>query len=639
MKLFNLMLCGALTLGLISCSDKDDLTGGGNPDNGNSAGDFYATINLSFPTANVSRSATTDGTDDNTNSDAEYEIGQDYENNIQSLIVIMATKEGNTYKYLTHATSSSGLKGDENTKTYTLAFKHEVLQAHAGESGIYVFAIANPGTALINSIDDKKTFNFDDIFDSDAVGLQSPWKYADNTGEFLMTNKFISASVTLPAESQFPQHSTPEKAFDLGEVMVERAAVRFDFRPVTIETEKGANFYPLKESEEDGAATMAYVELTDLALFNQAKKFYYFRRVSDDGYTTGSNYAIGGREYYEGSTSGNASFNYVVGPYADLFNATYIGTGNFDIHNTGNVTSWEDLITKTTGYSSLADSKWTPISSLTKDDDTEGDNASTDGTWSPDAGGYKIWRYTTENVLPAVKNASGTAKYDYQVKGATTGVIFKGHLRAVKALEEGETAENTKNPVNFAINKHEPIYQYGKTLYGSTVNLAYTAKYAEKGTLLEVDFDKSFDITYVEANDEEKEAGKTYHQVTITINGVDQTVDQIASVTPKAGFDNAKLKANGFLVFNYNTDADPYPVYYPYYNRHNDNGNNTSMGGMEFATVRNNVYKLAVTEIKTVGKPVYAVDDPHDPDETAEIYFTVTCRMMPWVVRVNNIEF
>ena len=638
MKLFNLMLCGALTLGLISCSDKDDLTGGGNPDNGNSAGDFYATINLSFPTANGSRSATDNGQNDNTNSDAGYEIGQDYENNIQSLIVIMATKEGDTYKYLTHATSSSGLVGDKDTKTYTLAFKHEVLQDHAGESGIYVFAIANPGTALINSINDEKNFDFDDIFDSGAAGQQSPWKYADNTGEFLMTNKFISASVTLPSISQFPQHSTAEKAFNLGEVMIERAAVRFDFRPVTIPGETKANYYPIKVSDAEDAATMAYVELTDLALFNQAKKFYYFRRVSDNGYTDtdgGANYALCGREYYDGPTS----FNYVVGPYAKEFTKdNYIGGDNFYIHNNGATDmSWETLISGTTA--TIAESKWTSISSLKDDDDTAGDNPSTGGTWHDDAGGYKIWRYTTENVLPQVKNATGNNRYAYQIKGATTGVVFKGHLRPAADLKTGEDAENTENPVNYAIHKKLPIYQYGKTLYGSTINLAYTAKYAEKGTLLEVDFDKSFDITYVEANNEEQEAGKKHHQVTIKVNGVDQTVDQIASVKPKEGVDNAKLKANGFLVFKYNTDADPYPVYYPYYNRHNDNGSNTAMGGMEFATVRNNVYKLAVETIKTVGKPVYAVDDPHDPDETAEIYFTVTCKIMPWVVRLNNIDF
>ncbi len=68
------------------------------------------------------------------------------------------------------------------------------------------------------------------------------------------------------------------------------------------------------------------------------------------------------------------------------------------------------------------------------------------------------------------------------------------------------------------------------------------------------------------------------------------------------------------------------------------------MGPMEFAVVRNNVYKLAVTNISKLGHPRIPENDPDspkpdDPDESDDIYFTVTCRVLPWVVRVNNIEF
>lgn len=63
------------------------------------------------------------------------------------------------------------------------------------------------------------------------------------------------------------------------------------------------------------------------------------------------------------------------------------------------------------------------------------------------------------------------------------------------------------------------------------------------------------------------------------------------------------------------------------------------MGPMEFATVRNNVYKLAVQTINNVGKPVYDVDDPNEEDENPEVYFKVTCAVCPWVVRVNNFDF
>ena len=68
------------------------------------------------------------------------------------------------------------------------------------------------------------------------------------------------------------------------------------------------------------------------------------------------------------------------------------------------------------------------------------------------------------------------------------------------------------------------------------------------------------------------------------------------------------------------------------------------MGPMEFCTVRNNVYKLAVTEIKRLGHPRRADNDPDNPkpdtpDEKSDVYITVDSKVVPWVVRINNITF
>ena len=68
------------------------------------------------------------------------------------------------------------------------------------------------------------------------------------------------------------------------------------------------------------------------------------------------------------------------------------------------------------------------------------------------------------------------------------------------------------------------------------------------------------------------------------------------------------------------------------------------MGPMEFAVVRNNVYKLAVTNIRRLGHPRVPENDPdpvdpEDPDEEGNVYFDVQSETLPWVVRVNDIEF
>ena len=84
--------------------------------------------------------------------------------------------------------------------------------------------------------------------------------------------------------------------------------------------------------------------------------------------------------------------------------------------------------------------------------------------------------------------------------------------------------------------------------------------------------------------------------------------------------------------------------YYSYWNRHNDNGKPTEMGPMEFAVVRNNIYKLKVSKILKLGDPVDPTNPegevfPPDPDESQEISMEVEVNVLKWAVRVNDIEF
>lgn len=114
--------------------------------------------------------------------------------------------------------------------------------------------------------------------------------------------------------------------------------------------------------------------------------------------------------------------------------------------------------------------------------------------------------------------------------------------------------------------------------------------------------------------------------------------DQVGSTE-----DKSKAVAAGFTVFEPN-DQNKYEVLYYYWNRHNDNGQDGTMGPMEFAVVRNNVYKLSVTGVHKFGHPTDEgndpdPEDPDDPDESSNVYFSVTARVLPWVVRINNIEF
>ena len=226
---------------------------------------------------------------------------------------------------------------------------------------------------------------------------------------------------------------------------------------------------------------------------------------------------------------------------------------------------------------------WTSLASLTTNDNYDGD--------------YKIWCYAKENTIP------GTTAQKHNV---STGVVFKGEITA------GATASAE---VTAAMAAKKRIYVFNNVLYGAWSDVKAAA---EAGT------DATLQAAYNQA---------------------------AAGVVADAEPTGAAAAAAGFT--GYSAKNGKYYNYYYYWNRHNDNLNNDVMGIMEFAVVRNNVYKLAVNSINRFGHPTPPDPsnpdpdpepdpdpvDPDDPDESVNYYFNVTVKVLPWTVRINNIEF
>ena len=94
------------------------------------------------------------------------------------------------------------------------------------------------------------------------------------------------------------------------------------------------------------------------------------------------------------------------------------------------------------------------------------------------------------------------------------------------------------------------------------------------------------------------------------------------------------------LMENYNIAYyDGGKCYYKYWIQHNPLGDDTKMGVMEFAIVRNNVYQLEVSGIKDLGDPLPFTpgkDDPNNPDKETEVYIVVKLYVRNWVLRSNS---
>lgn len=213
-------------------------------------------------------------------------------------------------------------------------------------------------------------------------------------------------------------------------------------------------------------------------------------------------------------------------------------------------------------------------------------------------GDYKIWCYAKENTIPGI---------DAQKHNVTTGVVFKAELAA---------GEGASDAVKAAMAAGKRIYVFNNVLYGAWSDVKTAA---EAGT----------DATLQAA----------YNQAAATIS--DPATEPAGAAAAAAGFTG------------YSPKDGKYYNYYYYWNRHNDNLNNEVMGIMEFAVVRNNVYKLAVNAINRFGHPTPPDPsnpdpdpepdpdpvDPDKPDESVNYYFNVTVKVLPWTVRINNIIF
>lgn len=395
------------------------------------------------------------------------------------------------------------------------------------------------------------------------------------------------------------QDPTQKEINNEGNIRVERAVARIDFKDGS---KNGDQTYLL--GNDEGNATLK-VKLTKMALVNMSRDFYYLRRVSDDG--TNADALICGTEYSHGPQT-----NYVVDtdaaikngttwnidkgyPFKDYFNFCL---GNYEGGN------WRiDATARSQWYTSL-------ISKVIKNNGKD----------------YHTWRYVTENTIPGI---------EMQQNGITTGIVLKGQIMATdKASRKLQDAiANAKgNPAKDPI-----LYSYANTLYVTWEEVREKAFLAEET-------DRFYKAVF----------GNTpKNRLAIKSNGqtavysTDKTSpdylwqkwheQNIDSKTFQADFRKAAKKAQ-FTLYQSSTDDYEAAGYYCYYfcwSRHNDNQDNNVMGPMEFAIVRNNIYKLSVTGINRLGHPRISENDPtpitpDTPDEKDSHYLTLSVEVIPW---------
>lgn len=634
---------------IAGCSD-NELTGNHEPDvNPDASKDaVYMNVNIQLPVGGRNTRSETNSKpdDDYGTSDAGTEVGKDYENKVKSILLILADKDN---KFIACGEQTSLLQTDEKKGTVntTQKISKSALATHYNADGtlgegkekinIYLFCNPTPGLKAIfngNVPEDwmDKAGTIIESANGTVTEGASVWGGDKHQDGFLMSTATKNSVVkNIPSQlSYWDDYTSESNPFNFsginnagddskeidnkGNIKVERAVARFDFKDGSDGKDQT---YVLGETEDK--ATLK-VKLTKMALVNMSKNFYYLRRVSADGLSEGAE--ICGTEYDNGTNA-----NYVVDTDAGVKSGTAkaISTNypfdtyfNFCLgHNNG--ANWS--------IDAEAREQWY----TDKISDVIDNNEDNDDSWNSDKkkGDYRIWRYVTENTIPGENQ---------QKNGITTGIVFKGKILATD--NAGESLKNAINNAQGTPNTDPILYSYSNILYVTWKEVRTAALTAgENSDFYKVVFGKGNTAKISEnvySNDAESPDYKwnQWHN---------QNIDNETYLT---AFKKAATAAK-FTLYQSSKDDDNgngYYCYYFYWNRHNDNGNNGVMGPMEFAVVRNNVYKLAVTKIDRLGHPRITENDPDpvdpdNPDEKGDVYLTLTVEVLPWTVRINDIEF
>lgn len=359
--------------------------------------------------------------------------------------------------------------------------------------------------------------------------------------------------MTSAADATLTLNSNPESNPAKATVNVERMAARLDY--------KAEASYPCTDPAYSGAT----VEITGAALVNNLTAgSYIIKRVADD--VNGTNLSYLGNETAD---ENDAATNYVLDPWTASKNGNLYGT--WFMNGSSDPNWWAGYV-----------QPGTPVSD-----------------------GWLRIGYTLENTMAA--DAAGS---DY-----STGVVFKAtfHPKGVANYTDGETF--------FALGTH---------LFASMEDMmtyVYGADFSQFDAKIDACTDwaavKNFAASLLDNDPSGYKAFLQGQDDTQDLTSVKESLKWKAYMLNKCGY-SASLNDGVYSVtLDQNEDISTrealqsYGVrtyedatcYYTWWVRHSNDNNDDAKGIMEYAIVRNNIYKLTVNSIYSLGNDVPGEDE------------------------------
>lgn len=502
------------------------------------------------------------------------ETGQDYENAITSAVAFFyqgtdqkgVNSDGTTLIKAVVSFNNIGNGTDENSTGIDRKYTTTPQQVDLDDGTYNVIVVANPGT---------------DWWTGQSLTLDDVRNHIQTTAWTASGSDYSDFVMTSAADATLTPNSNPSTAPAKATVNVERMAARLDY--------KAEASYPCT----DPAYTGATVEITGAALVNNLTAgSYLLKRVADD--VNGKNLSYLGDE----TPDAGVQTNYVLDPWT----AAKISTNNsFTIG--GETKKAEDLY-----------GEW--FGNISQDPISQDPNywAAYVHPGTEVTVGTETWQrigYTLENTTAAEEAG----------KRYSTGVVFKAKFHPAKVTSY----------TNSTYTDGATFFAYGKTLYASMEDMMigfYGHKFNNGFSGIQNcktwDDVKSFIESTLLGNDPSGYRDYLLKQVT-DHQGESLTQTELTSLEwsnymlNECGYSrdgNGKVvldqnsKVTRIALKSYGTRTyEDATCYYTWWVRHSNDNDDTKKGIMEYAIVRNNIYKLTVNSIYSLGGEIPEDDE------------------------------
>lgn len=379
------------------------------------------------------------------------------------------------------------------------------------------------------------------------------WTVSESGYSFVMTSA-ADATLTL--------NSNPESDPATAEVDVERMAARLDYKAEASYT------------CTDPAYPNATVEITGAALVNNLTAgSYIIKRVADD--VNGTNLSYLGDETAD---ENDAATNYVLDPWTTNKNGNLYGT--WFMSGSSNPNWWNSYVQPGTSVSDGAET-WQRIG-YTLENTTAADAAGSD--------------YSTGVVFKAKFNPQGVANYQGGATFFALGTHLFASMEDMMTYVYGADFSQFDNKID-ACTDWAAVKNFAASLLDNDPS-GYKSFLQGQ--------DDTQDLTSVKESLKWKAymLNKCGYSASLNDGVYSVTLDQNAAISTREA-----LQPYGTRTYE---DAT---CYYTWWVRHSNDNNDDAKGIMEYAIVRNNIYKLTVNSVYSLGGEV-----PEDESLIVDVY-------------------